>query len=207
MNICVVTLYTKEIEHWSKYGLINKKLYCRNRYDFRSFSKSLDKNRPPTWSKLIAIERILSQYDWIFWTDADSLIMNKNILLEQFIDKKFNFIVGSDHNGVNTGHFFIKNCEWSFDLLHRCYEQKQFINVKSEMCDEQGAFRHLCDTNPKVKSKVKILSQRKLNSYRPGHAETGGEYEFGDFIIHFSQRHLDRKPLMFSYFVNQTLML
>lgn len=31
----------------------------------------LDANRPAAWSKILAIQNHLKNYDWIFWSDAD----------------------------------------------------------------------------------------------------------------------------------------
>jgi mannan polymerase II complex MNN10 subunit len=199
----MIVLFTKEIEQWAKYGEINKRLYCdRHGYDFHVFKKTLDSSRPPTWSKFLAVSKLLSSYDWVFCTDADSLVMNPTIRMDSFLDEKYDMVVGSDHNGINTGHLFIKRSDWSFDFLDRCQEQTQFIGVQSEMCDEQGAFRHLYEAD-----KIKTLPQRQINSYRSGHGVVEGEFQFGDFIIHFAERHIDRKPFMRDYLVKASLML
>ena len=49
----------------------NKRSYAdRHRYDFIDESNIVDKNRPPSWSKILAVRKNLPKYDWIFWNDA-----------------------------------------------------------------------------------------------------------------------------------------
>lgn len=49
----------------------NKKSYVeRHGYDFIDASHMLDKERPPSWSKILAVKKYLPAYDWVFWNDA-----------------------------------------------------------------------------------------------------------------------------------------
>ena len=44
--------------------------------------------------------------------------------LEDFIkNEQSDFIVGEDGNGINIGTFFLRNCEWSLDMLAWVWEQ------------------------------------------------------------------------------------
>ncbi len=82
----------------------NKRKYCeKHGYDFICIKKSLDKNRPIPWSKIKLLSNIFKtkKYKWVFWTDADSLIMNFNIKLEELIDNNYDFIVSGDNNPVD----------------------------------------------------------------------------------------------------------
>lgn len=168
-------------------GIENKRLYCQKHdYDFICEEKSLDKSRPHAWSKILLILKVMEnpQYKWIFWTDADSLIMNLALPLEDLIDENYNLIISQEKCIVNTGQFLIKNCEWSQDFLINIYSHIECIN---HYWWDQGAlnFELLNDDNLLV---TKILPQRVLNSYpveRDGDPYTNG-YHKGDFIIHFA---------------------
>jgi len=49
----------------------NRKRYVeRHGYQFIDASGTLDKDRPPSWSKILAVKTHLSAYDWVFWNDA-----------------------------------------------------------------------------------------------------------------------------------------
>jgi mannan polymerase II complex MNN10 subunit len=51
----------------------NKQSYVdRHGYAFIDASDVLDKNRPPSWSKILAVKKHLPNYDYIFWNDAVS---------------------------------------------------------------------------------------------------------------------------------------
>ncbi len=49
----------------------NKRSYvARHGYEFVDASDVLDKERPPSWSKILAVRKSLPHYDWVFWNDA-----------------------------------------------------------------------------------------------------------------------------------------
>src|SRR5579872_786488 len=111
-------------------GIINKQLYCKKHgYDFYCLSESLDASRPIPWSKILVVQNTLKnkKYDWVFWTDADALIMNDEIALEDIIDNDFNLIICKAHE-INSGQFLIKNCRWSHDFLNAVYARTEYIN-------------------------------------------------------------------------------
>lgn len=52
----------------------NKRSYVeRHGYDFIDASDVLDRGRPPSWSKILAVSKHLPHYDWVFWNDVVSL--------------------------------------------------------------------------------------------------------------------------------------
>lgn len=67
---------SKTIPHRSFEGLMdlvtpNKQSYVeRHGYDFIDASDVLDRNRPPSWSKILAMKKHLPNYEWVFWNDA-----------------------------------------------------------------------------------------------------------------------------------------
>jgi hypothetical protein len=100
----------------------SKAAYCqRHGYDFvQRTSKDFDRSRPPAWSKLRFIADLLPYYDWVFWTDCDSLVMDQSCPLEAFLlDERCSHLIlphddlGLGVHHVNTGNFFARNskCE------------------------------------------------------------------------------------------------
>ena len=74
----------------------NKRKYCEmHGYDFVIADTILDLSRPISWSKILLLSKLMqeSSYKWLFWTDADSLIMNPAISVEDLIDEKYNLII------------------------------------------------------------------------------------------------------------------
>ena len=175
-RIAVVTMHTPEISDYANISLINKAKYCdRHHYDLIVSPVSLDESRPPAWSKIKLLQRHLASYDWVFWADADSIIMNPFIRLERFVDPDFELIITADKFGMNSGMFFLKNAATSAQFLNLVYDQSQFVNHDFW---EQAAIHHLFNTQQAV-IRPRVLPQREFNSYL-------ANYQPGDFIIHFA---------------------
>lgn len=188
-DVAVVTLAIgDEYKAIVKDGIESKRLYCeRHGYDFICGQENLDPSRPLPWSKIKILQKVMENpnYKWIFWTDADSLIMNQAIKLEDLIDEKYNFIVTKDPNAMNTGQFFIKNCAWSRDLLVKVYNDHP--DCIEHCWWENMAFINEFKKDPSYWDCIKVIPQRLMNSYAPEFFGTNLTvcYQPGDFIIHF----------------------
>lgn len=56
------------------------------------------------------------------WVDTDTVIMNFETRLESFLDERYDLIISKDFRGLNNGVFFIKNSNWSANLLERWWQ-------------------------------------------------------------------------------------
>jgi hypothetical protein len=113
----------------------NKRNYAlRNGYSFvgrsAEFSIQEYKRRKTVWGKFDAIEKVLPHYDWIFWLDMDTVIMNYNVTIEGLFDKfiksigreqfenKHLIVARPVHDVmINAGVFLMRNSEWSRNFL------------------------------------------------------------------------------------------
>lgn len=125
-----------------------------------------------------------NKHKWILWTDADSLIMNFNIRLEDLIDNKYNLIISRDFNNINSGQFLIKCNKANKRFLNKVYAYEECIYSGYW---EQSAIIIELETNRKYEKTVKIIPQRQINSYPEelGGFSSTSTYQTGDFIIHF----------------------
>jgi mannan polymerase II complex MNN10 subunit len=188
VNIDVATMAIGEWYQQVTYpSYINKAAYCqRHGYPFHYYIESLDTSRPIPWSKIKIIQELFEdpKVEWVFWTDADSLVMNSRLKLKYLLDDRFDMITASDNNNINTGQFFIRNCAWSKDFLARIYSKEQFINHEWW---EQMSIMDEYANNAKDRKHIKILKQRAMNSYaQEVYSDDRGYYRTGDFIIHFA---------------------
>jgi hypothetical protein len=89
----------------------------------------------PSWLKIKAVEKHLlpssssaSSFDWVFWMDADALIMNPNIRLEDIIlssisspfpstSSSVDLLLTRDHRSINAGVWFLRRSSWSLEFL------------------------------------------------------------------------------------------
>jgi galactosyl transferase GMA12/MNN10 family len=64
------------------------------------------------------------------WTDADTVIMNSEIRIEDFLpaDNTKDMLVASDKGGgYNSGVFFFRNTAWSKQILDDWWNMKDFV--------------------------------------------------------------------------------
>ena len=197
MKICVVTLYTDEIAGYGRLGAANKEAYARRHgYRFVAYTRSLDTSRHPAFGKPIAIANHLDDHDWVFWTDADSLVMNPAITLESIIARGIaqggdrDMILTREAGGspINTGQWLIRNTEWSRTALARI-GAADAPNSRPHWL-EQGALVDWLKAEPARWQRIAVLPPRIMNS-TPGRGAYPdlhlgpSRYRHGDFIIHF----------------------
>ena len=87
--------------------------------------------------------------DWLFWHDADTLLMNNLIPLETFLPppghewSHINLLVTNDLEGLNDGVFFVRVCEWSIYFFAAGLSYPQYRPEVQLRHDEQGALNML----------------------------------------------------------------
>lgn len=179
MRFCVLTLYTPEIADFGAASSENKRAYAaRHGYGFVGRSASLDQARPPSWGKIKLCLEVMPDFDWLFWSDADSVIMNLAIELPSIADRRADFIYACDCNGMNAGVFLLRCCPESRRLLELAYQQTQFID---HPWWEQLALVQIINSGESGVI-TKVVPRRVLNAYHnPGCAD----FRDGDFIVHF----------------------
>ena len=195
-NIAVVTLATPNIACYAKLSFANKLAYAqRHGYDFYHYTSVLDRTRPPSWSKVRIIQKHLSAYDWVFWTDADSLIMNPSIALQDILLRAGScnmVLTPGPRDKYNTGQWMVRRCEWSATVLQQIWEEVRPSDFWYRGNPwEQRALAQLVERNSEIAKDICVLAMREMNS-RPESAYidrcpelTGLDYEPGDFIVHF----------------------
>ena len=180
-KIAILSLHVGErFREVTKYSLLSKIQYCmQHGYDLIIDESVVDHTRPYAWSKVELIQNYIGTYDHVAWIDADTLIMNPEKKLEEFIDQyqgTNDILLGYDRERFNTGVMFIKNTDWSIRFFSDVYEQDQFIDNGYW---EQAAIIHLFDQNwMNAKHHITATWHTAFNSYYYN-------YEWGHFIIHF----------------------
>ena len=75
------------------------------------------------------MQQTLPNYDWVFWADSDSFVINSEIKIEDFIDNDKDAVFCKDDMGINE-MFMFKNSDWSFWLLAEIWNFKKYGNNK-----------------------------------------------------------------------------
>ena len=200
MKILVYTGYndTPKYKEMGDYSSFNKLQYCQaHGYDFlceRDYSKF---NRHISWYKIDKMIKLIDDYDWIFWSDADSIIINRDIKLTDIIRSKGKesttlrindsnirtplpdnedplFICSDDVLGPCMANFFVKNSPKLKTFLRKIYARTEYLD--SPWWDQMAAHAILHE-EPEWRNIVKILPKEKLH-------RAFDDYQPGDFIIH-----------------------
>ena len=120
-----------------------------------------DPSRAHSWSKIPLLQKYLHGHDYLFWLDADVMIMNPERKIEDFIkllpDDKFLFI-GRDLNNLNAGIFVLRNCPLAHEFLADVWSKTQYIN---HPWWEQAAFIEL-QAHPKYRPFIEVLPRKYI---------------------------------------------
>ncbi|KAG9441430.1 hypothetical protein H6P81_017284 [Aristolochia fimbriata] len=190
----------------------NKRAYAeKGGYDFVDGSGLIDHSRPPSWSKILAVRSCLRNYDWVFWNDADTLVTNSSISLENILeaaigdsdfDSSPDLILTEDVTGVNAGTFFVRRSNWSQEFLDTWWNQTSFVRFGSSKSGDNDALKSLISVLPEdeLRKHVRVSPMQCLfNSYPwfPSWKTAyrlltspstiwKGAYSYGDFMVHLA---------------------
>jgi hypothetical protein len=127
---------------------------------------------------------------WLFWVDADTIILNPNVPVEAFLPpadfEDVHLVYTADWNGLNNGIFPVKVNQWSVDLFsaivaYRYYRPQNFLLFR-----DQSAMGELLK-EPKFAKHIVAAPQRWFNAYQGEHNETMAPFQIrrGDLLVHF----------------------
>jgi hypothetical protein len=193
LTFCVGADYTRAMEP----GLASKRAYAaKHGYDFIYGGADVwDRSRPAPWSKLNFIQKYLDSYDYLFWSDADVIIMNTDLRLEDHIlpllpANKDMLWCRDVCDNINNGNMLLRGrSAWLKDFLQRAYAQTDLVN--HIWWDNAGMLR-LYESNATDKAMIETSAEHwKFNAYlfKDMTCKTAAQarlYEPGDFLVHFA---------------------
>ena len=214
MRIAVITAVSRSYEDMGAITRVNKQEYCtRHGYTYIEYDgvypdRHLDKiiNKACNWHKIIVMLKHMDEYDYIMWSDCDTLIMNMDITIESMLVDGKHMIIGQydDPNPaklVHTGNFIVKCSHEMKELLNEIYcgdEYRQFNIVDHH---EESAIMWYINHNRQHTVLIHVVPMRQFSSWIPmnriNSIMPGGpiepvwcrgwtRYRKGDFILHFS---------------------
>ena len=193
-----------ETNYYAQLGVLSemdKKQYAeRHGYDFFVNHDKLDETRKPSWFKVLMAQRHLHEVDWLFYVDTDTLIMEHDRPITDFLDDRYDLIFTEDHRGLNAGVWMIKNTPWSDMFLREWYERgERFVVDINEpgKSGDQDTLKFLMGMGKEVEGleeermmdrhlHMKILPQCAFNSYPYWRGSWDGVYMVGDFLVHLA---------------------
>ena len=173
-SIGVCCLATDEIADVRTVTRPNLEAYCQRHGYPLHYHTDAGTYRPASWGKILIAQRHLAGHDWLWIIDADAVVTGPERRLEEITDGATgDLLLCEDHNGINTGSFLIRYCDWSVDFLRRVWETTE---PHDHPWWEQWAVMRLLE-NPDDMRHVHVVPKRRLNSYP-------NDWQPGDFCLH-----------------------
>ncbi|KAI9796562.1 MAG: hypothetical protein M1833_006126 [Piccolia ochrophora] len=143
--------------------------------------------------------------EWLFFFDADTIILNPNIPLSAFLPpdvapdaaskSEFNsssihFLPNADGGGINIGTFFLRVHPWSLAFLLRVLELPHVrpeLKIEESWNTEQNAYKHAA-AEADHREHIRYIPRHWINAYEVNRADSE-ESIFdgltGDLLVHF----------------------
>lgn len=210
-KIGLISLCDEGVEAICAESTANKQAYADlHGYDLIVDDGIVDKNRPTSWSKLLAMRKYLPDYDFLLYVDIDTIIMNPEHRLEDIVDYNYDQMLAADKNGLNCGVWMVRNTPWMLWFIDEMWSQDQLVAPKTWNMlfkYEQRAFHFLYqstiwqsvvkgDMYPKantVRARTKVLNACVFNS-QPAF------YVNGDLLVHLAGLKGTVKCMWFRYY-------
>lgn len=215
-KIGMISLCDDGVEAICAQSMANKQAYADyHGYDLIVDEEIIDRNRPTSWSKLLAMRKYLPDYDFMLYVDVDTIIMNPEKKLEDIVDYNYDQMLAADKNGLNCGVWMVRNTPWMLWFIDEMWAQDQLVAPKTWNMlfkYEQRAFHYLYqskiwrskvkgDAYPKantVRARTKVLNACVFNS-QPSF------YVKGDLLVHLAGLKGTVKCMWFRYYYKQSL--
>jgi galactosyl transferase GMA12/MNN10 family len=135
--------------------------------------------------------------EWLFYFDADTIIMNKEIPLHIFEPvadyDHINYIAARDWNGLNAGVLILRVHPWTVQLLTRTMTYKHYHPDESYVFEEQTILARLTEEDPEFHREALYMPRPWFNAYFYGMHEV----KPGMLLSHFA--HPDFKWHMYEW--------
>lgn len=128
---------------------------------------------------------------WLFWFDADTIILNPNIPLEVFLPPAtfddINLLVGHDWNGLNNGVYPVRVHPWSVELLTTILTYPIYRPDEELPLRDQTAMAEVLKM-PRFSRHTAIVPMKWFNGYHRVINETADHMlaHPGDLLVHLA---------------------
>lgn len=131
--------------------------------------------------------------EWLFWVDADTIILNPYIPIETFLPPPgsefddVHLMYSNDWNGLNNGVFPVRVSQWSVQLFSAIVAFRYYRPDAELIFRDQSAMNTLMQ-EPKFARNIVNAPQRWFNAYQGEVNETLQPFQIrrGDLLVHFA---------------------
>lgn len=186
IEVCQFYNGPKYTEDTVKYGQLSMKKYCaKYRYNHIVKHEQTYKDIQPHWNKFALLSEILknSNTDYVVWFDADVMVHNHDISIEDVILEHMHgkdFLLSRDvSNEINTGVIIVRNTPYAVKLLDTMLN---FPELKSKGNHDQDTFNIFYERNiMDFTAHCSILDKDKQHIMNC----CIGLFKYGYWLVHF----------------------
>ncbi|KAH6712732.1 hypothetical protein BKA61DRAFT_576348 [Leptodontidium sp. MPI-SDFR-AT-0119] len=128
---------------------------------------------------------------WLFWVDADTVVLNHNIPIEIFMPppehNDIHLLVTDDWNGLNNGVFLVRVDPWAVELFTSITSFRDFQPNTTLTFQDQSAMEILLKQPKYAKHTVRV-PQRWFNAYKDEKDKElkPDQVRGGDLLVHLA---------------------
>eukprot|EP01041_Mallomonas_annulata_P003385 gene3385-6715_t len=173
LDVGILTRATPEIYNYAAYSLLNMAIYADiNSYLLLPLYPDSSQRDYSLHRKIVpiveALENVAEDVDYLVWMDADVIILDLNMRIEQIAARypKAHLLLSADVSAIaNSGVIIIRNTKWSINFL------REWLSVgynSTQLTDQMGfdiVYRRRLTKGEK--GKIVILPPHILNSEAP----------------------------------------
>jgi len=183
--------------------------YCKIQgYDFFIQTKDFDHSKGIGFERIkIALEK-LQNYDWLWYLDIDTMIMNQTIRLENIVDENYDIIISKNPKNkliteINIGSILIKKTEWTRNFLEHINNLDEYYH--HDWKSQQAIIDYINITHSQeVEKHIKLVNPRFFNSfYHEWFLEEN--FQIGDFVLHPAGSSNDYRIRLFNEMKNKII--
>jgi hypothetical protein len=131
--------------------------------------------------------------DWLFWVDADTVILNPHVPIETFLPppgsefEDVYLLYSNDWNGLNNGVFPVRVNQWAVKLFTAIVAYRHYKPDMPLVFRDQSAMDNVMK-EPQFVNNIVQAPQRWFNAYQGEHNETLAPFQIrrGDLLVHFA---------------------
>lgn len=221
MRIALVNQYTKNYKTLADLTIENRIEYAK-RHNYNYHVKEEGDNYSFDFG-FLRFPYILDlfrehNYDYIHFSGIDSLIMNFNIKIEDWIDGIHDFFIAKETSGgyraINGDAFIVKNSTRGIELLEFILSKREeYRNIGWQ---EQQVMIDFFE-KPPYNDYVKIMPMQSFNSYpwkyygpqqcgkSDVHKDEPGDFKLGDFLLHAPGHTLNNRIRIWNEFLPKVI--
>lgn len=188
LAIALVSFYDEAFEKLTNITFPHLEEYCKRWGYTPYFGKPFENCNPSNgYDRFHCAYGLFAEgYDAVMWIDADAMITNHNIRIEDRLgDEKF--VITSDLHGINSGVFIARNHIETKELLLSMINLGEELTGKHPFREQEALNRYLSFDH--YKKMVTLLPQRMMNAvinpYYQRPPGFSGNWQPGDWILHF----------------------